>query len=1059
LNFNLSTWSIKNPVTTVVLFLILTIAGVVAFIRLGIDENPNIDLPLVSVSVTQLGAAPAELETQVTRKIEDAVAGIGSIKHIMSTVTDGASQTSIEFNLGTNTDRAVNDVRDAVAKIKQDLPQGIEEPVVQRIDFVGGPFVTYTITAKALPPSELSWIVDNDVARALLSVPGVGQVQRAGGVDREIRVNLDPIRLEACGATADLVSSQIRASNINLPGGRTEVGVGEQSIRLLGSATTVGDLARMEIVLPSGRHARLDSLGTVVDGSSERRQVCLLNNEPVVAFSVVRSTGSNLVDVEKGVDAKIKELAANLPGGIKIEKLRSNSKYIMDSYDASLESLVFGALLAVAVVFIFLKEWRATLISAIAIPLSVVPTFAVMQWAGFTLNGMSLLGLALVIGILVDDAIVEIENIVRHIRMGKPAYEAAIEAAEEIGLAVIATTLTIVVVFVPVATMGGIPGQFFKQFGLTVTVAVLFSLLVARMITPMIAAYGMKALGKEDEVDHGQGHGFMRIYRPILDWAINHRLITVTVSFLIFGLSVVLFKMMPTSLMPNIDRGESLVNVELPPGSDLNDTEAVVRQACSVIKQWPEVINVVAFVGTPNAAKRSSAGSQGDVTHATIYVSLKARGQRQKSQSQIEDEIRMKLVNIAGARLSFSRSAGLTGKPLRLVLTSSDNRLLEQVAEEIKDQMRNLKGLYDVSSTACVMRPEVFVTPDFERASRQGVSAQSIARTALIATLGDSDANLAKFNLDDRQVPIRVELDPRYRDDLRTIESLKVVSTKGNLVPLSSVADVRFGSGPFQIDRFDRQRQVTLEASLDHDTTLGEALKSVHELPGFKNMPKTILELPLGDAEIQRDIFTGFGTAIVSAVMLIYAVLVVLFGGFLHPLTIMMSLPLSLCGALIALVLLKQSVGLYALIGITMLMGLVTKNAILLVEYGLLAMKRGRRQREAIIEAGKTRMQPILMTTIAMIAGMMPIALGYGAGSEARAPMAIAVIGGLITSTLFTLVVIPVVFTLIDDFQNWLKKLFGFTKAQPQSNLRAKLESQFVVSAPTSEGEASAENP
>ncbi len=1047
MNFNLSTWSIKNPVPTLVLFLVLTIMGSIAFVRLGIDESPNIDVPVVSVSVSQLGAAPAELETQVTRKIEDAIAGIGNIKHITSTVTDGASQTSIEFALGTNTDRAVNDVRDAVSKIRQDMPEGIEEPIIQRIDFVGGPFVTYTVASDRLPAAELSWVVDNDIARALLSVPGVGQVQRAGGVDREIRVNLDPTRLESLGITADTVNNQIRQVNINLPGGRGQVGAGEQSIRFLGSAPSVDDLARVEIQLPSGRHARLDTLGEITDGTSELRQMCLLNNKPVIAFSVIRSTGSNLVDVEKGVDQKIKELTSTLPGNVKIVKLRTNSRYIKDSYDASLESLILGALLAVFVVFVFLKDLRATTLTAIAIPLSVIPSFAVMQWAGFTLNSMSLLGLALVIGILVDDAIVEIENIVRHLRMGKPPLKAAIEAAEEIGLAVIATTLTIVVVFVPVASMGGIPGQFFKQFGLTVTVAVLFSLLVARMITPMIAAYWMQpASTSEVLTSHtGQGgpKGFMRYYEPLLVKAMEHRLLTVVLSILLFAGSIVLFKSMPTSLMANVDRGEVLLNVELPPGSELTETERCVRQVTGIIRRHPEVVDVVGFVGTPTSSKRNSAGNQGDVTRATVYISLKNRHDRKLSQQEFEEAVRPELTAVPGARLSFSRASGLTGKPLRLVLTSPDSELLDKTAETIKDQMRGIDGLYDVTSSAALLRPEILVTPDFDRSARQGVSVQSIARTALIATLGDAEANLAKFNLEDRQVNIRVQLAPAYRKDLRVIENLKVLTSSGKLVPLSSVAHVDFGCGPFQIDRFDRQRQVTLEAGLESSITLGQALKQVHNLPGFKEMPASIVELPLGDAEIQRDIFSGFGTAIGAAVLLIYAVLVVLFGGFLYPLTIMVSLPLSLCGALMGLVLWHQSIGLYALIGITMLMGLVTKNAILLVEYALLKMKEGLPQRTAIMMAGETRMQPILMTTIAMIAGMMPIAMGIGAGSEARSPMAISVIGGLITSTLFTLVVVPVVFTYVDDFQNWLKKLVRGRAGEPEAkaNLDARRRS------------------
>jgi hydrophobe/amphiphile efflux-1 (HAE1) family protein len=1030
MNFNLSTWSIKNPVPTIVLFLVLSILGIISFTRLGIDENPNIDVPLVAVTVTQLGAAPAELETQVTRKVEDAIAGIGHIKHISSTVNDGASTTSIEFDLGTNTDRAVNDVRDAVSKIRQDMPQGIEEPIIERIDFVGGPFVTYTVESDKLPAAELSWVVDNDIARALLSVPGVGQVQRAGGVDREIRVKLNPTRMEAVGITADTINLQLRQLNINLPGGRGDIGRGEQSIRFLGSAPTVSELARTDIVLPSGKHARLDTLGTVEDSTGDVRQTALLNNKPVVAFSVIRSNGSNLVDVEKGVDKKIKELQETVPGHLKLVKIRTNSRYIKMSYDASFESLVMGALLAVIVVYIFLKDIRATALTAIAIPLSVVPTFAVMDWAGFTLNGMSLLALALVIGILVDDAIVEIENIVRHLRMGKTPYIAAIEAAEEIGLAVIATTLTIVVVFVPVAAMGGIPGQFFKQFGLTVTVAVLFSLLVARMVTPMIAAYFMKDTGAGHANTHANepaGGRLMRFYEPVLNWALGHRPIVVIAAFILFGGSIALFKSMPTSLMSNMDRGETLLNAELPPGSDLADTLAVSRRATAILLKRPEVTNVVAFVGSPSSSGKGN--TQGDVTKATIYISLKPKGERKLSQQQFEESVRDELHTIPGTRLSFSRSGGMGGKPFRMILAGTDAASLEATAREMEGQMRSVPGLYDISSSAAVLRPEILVTPDFDRAARQGVSVQSIARTALIATLGDSDANLAKFNLDDRQVNIRVQIDPKYRNDVRVIDSLKVSAYNGRLVPLSSVAKVEFGSGPFQIDRFDRMRQVTLESSMDSQTSLGEAMKQVHALPAFKNMSRGITELPLGDAEIQRDVFSGFGTAIGAAVMLIYAVLVVLFGGFLHPLTIMMSLPLSLCGALIGLVCLHQSIGLYALIGITMLMGLVTKNAILLVEYGLMAMKQGLPQRKAIILAGETRMQPILMTTIAMIAGMSPIALGLGAGSEARSPMAISVIGGLITSTAFTLIVIPVVFTYIDDFQTWLRRIFLGKKA------------------------------
>jgi hydrophobe/amphiphile efflux-1 (HAE1) family protein len=1033
-SWNLSTWSIKNPVPTIVLFLVLTVMGAVAFVGLGIDENPNIDVPIASVTVTQLGAAPTELETQVTRKIEDAVAGIGNIKHISSVVSDGATTTSIEFVLGTNTDRAVNDVRDAVAKIRQNLPQQINEPIIQRLDFVGGPFVTYTVAAENMNAGQLSWLIDNDVSRALLSVSGVGQVQRSGGVEREIQVNLDPTRLQAVGITADLVNLQIRALNIDLPGGRGKVGSAEQSIRTLGSAATVPQLGATEIMLPNGKHARLDTLGTVTDGTSEVRQMALLDGNPVVAFSVVRSTGSNIVDVERAVDKKISVLESSLPG-VKFTKIRSNGKYVEEAYHASLESLVLGALLAVIVIWLFLRDWRATLISGLAIPLSIIPTFAVMQWAGFTLNGMSMLGLALVIGILVDDAIVEIENIVRHLKMGKPPLQAAIDAAEEIGMAVIATTMSIVVVFVPVAFMGGIPGQFFKQFGLTVTVAVLFSLLVARMITPMMAAYLMK-----DSAEHKVGSTkMMRIYDRMLLWALRHRVVTIIGAIILFVFSIVLFRSMPTSLISNVDRGELILNVELAPGSEIADTRKASERLTEIIKAHPEVKKVVAFIGTPAATKGGGTAGGGVVNTGTMYITLVDKGHRKMSQQAFEDRLRAEITSVAGVRLTFSRAGGMGGKPVRVALTSQDPLILNQTADAIKDQMRSIPGLSDVTTSAALLRPEILVHPDFDKAAQQGVSVQSIARTALIATLGDSDANLAKFNLSDRQINIRVQLDPKYRKDLQTIGNLQVLGNGNRLLPLDSVATIEFGTGPFQVDRFDRQRQVTLESSLQFGTALGEALKKVHELPAFKNMPASVKEQPLGDAEIQRDVFSGFGTAIGAAVLLIYAVLVVLFGGFLHPLVIMMSLPLSLCGALMGLVMFNQSVGLYALIGITMLMGLVTKNAILLVEYALMEIKKGVPRQQAIIVAGETRMRPILMTTIAMIAGMLPIALGIGAGSEARAPMAISVIGGLITSTLLTLVVIPVVFTYVDDFQKWL---LGFLNRPqpPDSNVGHKTD-------------------
>lgn len=1022
MNFrNLSAWSILHPVPTTVLFLILTILGICSFRTLGIDESPNIDIPAVAVTVTQPGASPSELETEVTRKIEDAVAGLGNIKHITSAINEGISTTTIEFELGTNSDRATNDVRNEVAKIRQMLPQGIDEPVVQRLEFTGGPFVTYTLATKEKRTvEELSWLIDNTISKTLLSVAGVGQVTRSGGVDREIRINLDPSRLEAVDVTADQISTQLRLLNINLPGGRGEFGPQEQAIRTLGSAHTVDDLAATRIALPNGKFARLDTLGTIQDATEDQRQLALLDNKPVVSFSVVRSVGANMVDVEERVQKKIEQLEKTLPKDLVITKIRSESIFVHQSYESCLEHLAIGAVLAVIVIWLFLKDVRAAVISAMAMPLSLIPTFFVMQAFGFTLNNMSMLGLSLVIGVLVDDAIVEIENIVRHIGMGKKPFQAALDAADEIGLAVVATTMSIIVVFVPVAFMGGIPGQFLRQFGLTVVVSVTFSLLVARMLTPLVAAYFLKDPGHQ-ETKRGS---LVKTYDRLIHWALNHRVLTIVAAVLFFGASIMLFRSMPTSVIGQVDRGECLLQVELPPGATLEDTHKVCTELTSLILKYPEVKQVFTTVGAPTSGRGRAKGSAGEIHKASMYIMLKPRDVRGISQQKFEEKVRPALRQVAGARTAFNRIGGITGK-LRVVITSDDEVMLGRTASKLEDEMRTIPGVSDIVSSASLQRPEINVKPRFDIAAEQGVLVQSIARTVLIATMGDVEANLPKFNLSERQINIRVQLDPRYREDRETIRNMRVSGKGGRLVPLSAVAEIQMGSGPSQLDRLDRSRQVTIEASLDSKLTLGEALKAVHELPAFKQKPDVIKEVPTGDVEIQKDIFGGFAAALTAAVLLIYAVLVLLFEGFLHPLTIMMSLPLALGGALIALVAAGQSLGFYTLIGIVMLMGLVTKNSILLVEYCLMAMHSGTPRLQAIIESGEARLRPILMTTIAMIVGMMPIAIGVGAGAEARAPMAICVIGGLTTSTLLTLIVVPVVFTYIDDLQNWIFKVAG----------------------------------
>ncbi|PSR19286.1 ABC transporter permease [filamentous cyanobacterium CCP3] len=1013
---NLSGWSIRRPIPVIVLFLVLTLGGLLAFGQLGIDENPNIDLPAVSVTVTQTGAGPEELESQVTKKIEDAVAGLGNIDELRSTVRDGASTTSITFLLGTDVDRATNDVRDAVTRIRQDLPGSIQEPVVRRLDFSGGVIMTYAVNSEQRSVEELSDLVDRTISQEILTVEGVARVDRVGGVEPEVRVDLDPAQLDALGITATQVNDQIRALNVNLPSGRATLGGQEQSFRTLGSAATVEALQAYRVTLPNGSTVPLSTLGTVESGFQEARRSAQLNNEPVVAFSVYRSTGSVLVAVENGVREAVARLRETLPDDIDIELIFTRADEIRDSYQASIDSLILGCILAVVVVGVFLRDWRATLITATALPLSIIPTFLVLQWFDYTLNSMTLLALTLAVGNLVDDAIVEIENVERHMRMGKRPFQAALDSTAEVGLAVLTTTATIVAVFLPVAFMGGIPGQFFQPFGVTVATATVFSTIVARLVTPMMAAYLLKPIrAAADEPLNGLGQRPRRgPYRSLLGWAMRHRGLTMALALIFFVGSLRLVPYIPTNLFDSSDSGLSTISVELPPGATLADTERATTQVTEGLLANPAVDAVLATEGGDNG-----------VNTATLYARLLPKGDRDLSQSEFEQQARDVFQQVPGARVSVqSQGASGEGKDLTVVLKSEDPVALREASDALTREMREVTGFVDVNSSASLVRPEVQIIPDIARAADLGVTVQAIASTASLATLGDTDANLADFNLGDRQIPIRVQIDPAFRDDPEILQTLRVPSQGDGLVPLAAVADLRFGSGPAQIDRFDRARQVTIGANLQ-GLTLGQGLALVDELPTMQNLPTGVTQQPAGDAEIMRDVFSRFALALATAVLMIFAVLVLLYNSFIYPVAVMAALPLSVGGALLGLLVTQKPLGLFALIGIVLLMGLVTKNAILLVDYALMAQQQGKSSKAAVIEAGTTRLRPILMTSISTMAGMVPIALELGAGGETRSPMAIAVLGGFTTSTLLTLVVVPVLFTYIAGLNGAIAKLTG----------------------------------
>ena len=1084
MSFHLSAWSIKKPVPTLVMFIILAMVGFLSFTRLGIDESPNIDIPSIIVNVSQAGASPVEIETEITKKIEDSVAGLDNVDEILSTVTEGSSQTSVNFLTGTNTDRATNDVRNAVSQIRNQLPSDIDDPTIRRLNFAGGSIITYAIVSENKTVEQLSDLVDRTISKELRDVRGVATIDRFGGVDREIRVDLDSQRLQAYGITATQVNDQISRFNINLPGGRSEVGGSEQNVRTLGSAKTVEDLSNYEIVLPQGDTVKLSDLGEVVDGFKETRQTAYLNGKSVVAFSIKRSTGSTLVTVEEGVRNKIAELEETMGDDLDFQMIFTRADSIRDSYQATIDSLVLGCILTVITVGLFLRDWRVTLITGLALPLSIIPTFLVMEMCGFTLNSMSLLALALAVGNLVDDAICMIENIDQHLQMGKKPFNAALDGAREIGLAVVATTATIVAVFIPVAFMGGIPGQYFRPFGITVAVSTMFSTLVATTMTPMLSAYLLKDKVDKSKVENNSNTDILPVnngkvdidilpmdydennsdninlnngkndtailpinnngkninlnrkkkkkltpYKSLLKWALSHRITTLIIAIAFFIGSLQLIPYLPQGLFSSGDIGLSILSIELPPGSTLAESEDIIFQANEILTEAPAVDQVLGI-----------AGAGGNVNGGLAYIKLKPKEERDIAQGEFEQQMRILLGKIPGSRMSFtSRGAGGSNKDLSIVLQSENGDILTQTAENLEKQMREISGLVEVASSTSLVKPELVITPDPQRASDLGVSVQNIARTASLALIGDTESNLAKFNLSDRQIPIRVQINPEERTNIETIKNLRVPSSNGSLVPLNAVATLSLGSGPATIQRFNRNRQVTVEANLQ-GLSLGQAFVIVQKLPALKTLPPEIKQQPSGDARIMRDVFTRFATALAFAIVCIYAILVLLYNNFMYPMAILSALPLSVGGALMGLLVGQKELGLYALIGIVLLMGLVTKNAILLVDFALLGIKEGKTQSQAIIYAGVSRLRPILMTSISTIAGMTPIALEWGASGEIRSPMAIAVIGGFTTSTLLTLVVVPVLFSFIDNFLLWLKGFFKVDKTRVQKTIVVEKE-------------------
>jgi len=1128
----ISAWATRNPIIPIVFFIGLTMAGLVSFMRMDVNGSPDIDFPAVNVSISQPGAAPTEIETQITQKVEAAVRSVNGVDEIQSTAREGGSNTFVQFQIGIDSDQAVNDVKNAVDQVRGDLPDGILEPRVTKEEIAGGPIGFFAVQADDMTMEQLSWFIDDTISRRLLSIPGMAAVSRAGGVDREIRVVLDPAKMQALGVTAASINQALRQVNTDAAGGSAEIAGSRQSVRVLGNADSARDLADTRISIGGGRTIRLDQVARVYDGFSEQTSIAKINDRQVVTFSIERAKGASDVTVYDAAIEELKKVEEENPG-ISFTQLYTSVEYTKGQYESSIAALVEGSILAIIVVFLFLRDWRATAISALAIPLSAIPTFWFMDMLGFTLNEMTLLALSLVAGVLVDDAIVEIENIVRHMRMGKSAYQASIDAADEIGLAVVATSFSIVAVFLPVGLMPGISGQFFKNFGLTVVAAVLMSLAVARLITPMVAAYFLQAKG---HASHGEGR-MMDLYMKILHWTLNTekveafksrltpaperpwfviaetlfvalmigaavgtwvyggplidgaglpgwlamiaKLAAALVAFLLvrfvldrvsfamgdgfaewrwymrgrvharwrdhrfwmfllgigaLGLTAAMLAFMPQQFQPVTDEDTTQVTVEMVPGTTIEQTEEAADQVTAILQKEPEVGRIL---------ERINEGT------ARLFVVLKP--DREVASFDFERRMMPQLQKIPDARVNFQGGGGGggTGRDISVMLTGSDPVLLDRTAQTLMEQMRGVPGVVTPRIAADMQRPELVIVPRLDLAAQLGVTTTALSQAIRIATLGEIDQNAAKFSLSDRQVPIRVVLPKESRQDLSTIENLPVPTSAGGSVPLKRVAEIRFGAGPTQIQRFNQSRRVFVGADLGPGEVQGPVMDRINALPVMQNLPAGVSNAPVGDQRWQQELIDNFIIAVISGILMVFAVLVLLYRRFVSPLVNLTSLLLAPLGGLLALVIVgvikngqPEAISIAVYIGLLMLLGIVAKNSILLIDFAVEEMESGVPKKRAIIDAGHKRAQPILMTTVAMTAGMIPTALSVSGDAAWRAPMGITVIGGLLLSTLLTLVIVPAGFSLADGLEKrlgpWLRTRLLTYKPEDEQPGRAE---------------------
>ena len=1016
---NISAWAMRRPIVPIVLFLAMMALGLLSFSKLPINAEPSAAYPIVNITVTQSGAAPDELENSVTRRIEDAVAGLIGVRHITSSITSGTSLCTVEFEFGTDLDRAANDVRDAVSRVRSDLPASIDSPVVTREDSEGGALAYYALESANRDQTDLVWFADEVIGRSLLAQKGVSKVRRMGGEKREIRVELNAARLRALGLTAEQVHTLLAQGNVNRPGGTLQQDGSEKPIRVIGARRSVQELSQMPVAVGSGGTVRLGQIASVSDSHAVRSSLSRLDSREVVGFAVYRAKGHSDTAVAARVQQTLDKIGRDNPD-VRIREIHSAVSNTLESYEAAMSALVEGMLITVLVVFAFLRGWRPTLVAAITLPLSILPAFAVIHWLGYTLNSISLLAIMLVVGVLVDDAIVEIENIQRHIQTGKRPFRAAFDASSSLAFAVTAISATIVAVFLPVSFIDGFTGLYFRQFGITVSVAVISSWLAARTIVPVLAAYLLRPYTGDRHVRRGL---LRRLYLSALSIALRHRLACVCLALCLLAGSAGIVAMLPTGFLPKSDTGLTQVDFELPAGSSIEQTDRVLSRAAGMLQGHRAVQSVF-----------STAGSDSEPAKGQLLVRLKPHKERDLTQKEFEDKFRSMLVSIPDARFVFKND--MAARDVSVMLTGNDPQTLVQTARTLRTQMQSIRCLANVQIVAPAQSPDLRVRLKPAQAAGRGVTAESLGNLLQIATVGDIGGKAAYFDLPDRQIPIRVVLRAADRSNPDAVGHLLVPGASGAAVPLNAVAAIEPGASPTRIDRFDRERVISVQADLAAGYSLGEALGELSELEVLGNLPPGVSLHDSDEAQSMDEMFGEFGAAIAWGVLAMALILIIMFGDFLQPLTILIALPLSIGGAAAGLLAWGRCLDMSSVIGILLLLGIVAKNSILLVDFVIEKRKAGAGRTAALISSGSERVRPIMMTTLAMSAGMLPALFATGAGAAFREPMAIALIAGLISSTLLSLVFVPVMYALVDDLNIALGRILGRYTSVTQQDRR-----------------------